>query len=99
VTALDGSNGLLSRGSQVQLLPGAPIPTEFASFEPAKILIRLSRSRWWFHPWIPNALPIPPSRSSQLLNRLQTNRKIVRNDQYHGDDYEAVELSVLRHKE
>jgi hypothetical protein len=40
------------------------------------------------------------SRSSQLLeNLLATNSGIVRSNQYHCDNYEAVEFSVLRHKE
>src|SRR5262249_25107996 len=33
------------------------------------------------------------------LNRLPTNSGIVPGSQYHADNYEAVELSVLGHKE
>src|ERR1700746_1214876 len=33
------------------------------------------------------------------VNLLRTNSRIVPGSQYHGDNYEAVELSVLRHKE
>jgi len=38
------------------------------------------------------------SRSSQLLKPPPNPQQIVRSDQYHCDDYEAVELSVLCHK-
>src|SRR5579872_2467344 len=39
------------------------------------------------------------TRARKSSNKETTNSRIVPGSQYHGDNYEAVELSVLRHKE
>ena len=52
-----------------------------------------------FHLWIPNALSITRRDPANSENLLPTHGRIVRGNQYHCDNYEAVELSVLRYKE